>query len=95
MHVYNSTSLAQREQVFHKSKEEILQIAVEGAKLVKKLAAEYSATSCLLILIYLCLADTIYLCGSFGDLVTELLYCSNIGFYLAYCGCNFLVDSRN
>ena len=32
VHVYNSTSLAQREQVFHKSKEEILQIAVEGAK---------------------------------------------------------------
>ena len=38
VHVYNSTSLAQREQVFHKSKEEILQIAVEGAKLLKKLA---------------------------------------------------------
>lgn len=31
VHVYNSTSLAQREQVFHKSKEEILEIAVEGA----------------------------------------------------------------
>ena len=35
VHVYNSTSLAQREQVFHKTKEEILQIAVEGAKLLK------------------------------------------------------------
>ena len=34
VHVYNSTSLAQREQVFHKSKEEILEIAVEGAKLL-------------------------------------------------------------
>ena len=40
MHVYNSTSVAQREQVFKKSKEEILQIAVEGAALLKKLADE-------------------------------------------------------
>ena len=37
VHVYNSTSLAQREQVFKKSKEEILRIAVEGAKLLKEL----------------------------------------------------------
>lgn len=29
VHVYNSTSLAQREQVFKKSKEEILKIAVK------------------------------------------------------------------
>ena len=36
VHVYNSTSVAQREQVFKKSKEEILQIAVEGAKLLKE-----------------------------------------------------------
>ena len=41
IHFYNSTSVAQREQVFRKSKEEIKKIAVEGAKLVKKLAAEY------------------------------------------------------
>ena len=41
IHFYNSVSVAQREQVFRKSKEEIKQIAVEGAKLVKKLAAEY------------------------------------------------------
>ena len=41
IHFYNSTSVAQREQVFKKSKEEIKQIAVDGAKLVKKLAAEY------------------------------------------------------
>lgn len=41
IHFYNSTSVAQREQVFRKSKEEIKQIAVEGARLVKKLAAEY------------------------------------------------------
>ncbi len=40
VHVYNSTSFAQREQVFRKSKEEIKQIAVEGAALLKKLAEE-------------------------------------------------------
>ena len=40
VHVYNSTSVAQREQVFRKSKEEILQIAVEGAKLLKELTEE-------------------------------------------------------
>lgn len=40
VHVYNSTSVAQREQVFHKSKEEIKKIAVDGAVLLKKLAAE-------------------------------------------------------
>lgn len=38
VHVYNSTSLAQREQVFGKSKEEIKQIAIEGAKLLRELA---------------------------------------------------------
>ena len=41
IHFYNSTSYAQREQVFQKSKEEIKQIALDGARLVKKLAAEY------------------------------------------------------
>ena len=41
IHFYNSVSVAQREQVFRKSKEEIKKIAVEGAQLVKKLAAEY------------------------------------------------------
>ena len=40
IHVYNSTSVAQREQVFKKSNEEIKQIAVDGAKLLKKLAKE-------------------------------------------------------
>ena len=40
VHVYNSTSVAQREQVFKKSKEEILQIAIEGAKLLKELTEE-------------------------------------------------------
>lgn len=41
IHFYNSVSVVQREQVFRKSKEEIMKIATDGAKLVKKLAAEY------------------------------------------------------
>ncbi|MDD3337894.1 MAG: 2-isopropylmalate synthase [Lachnospiraceae bacterium] len=40
VHVYNSTSFSQRQQVFRKSKEEIVKIAVEGAALLKELAAE-------------------------------------------------------
>lgn len=40
IHVYNSTSLAQREQVFKKSKDEILKIAVKGAQLLKDLTEE-------------------------------------------------------
>ncbi len=40
VHLYNSTSVAQREQVFRRSKEEIIDIAVTGAKLLKKYAAE-------------------------------------------------------
>lgn len=40
VHMYNSTSLSQREQVFRKSKEEILKIAVEGAKLLNEMASE-------------------------------------------------------
>ena len=40
VHLYNSTSVAQREQVFKKSKEEILSIAVEGAKMLKDYAAK-------------------------------------------------------
>ena len=43
VHVYNSTSVAQREQVFAKDKEQIKKIAVEGAKLLKQLAAEEGA----------------------------------------------------
>lgn len=38
VHLYNSTSKAQREQVFRKSKDEITGIAVSGAKLVKEYA---------------------------------------------------------
>ncbi len=40
VHLYNSTSVAQREQVFKKSKEEVKQLAVDGAKLLKELADE-------------------------------------------------------
>lgn len=43
VHVYNSTSTAQREQVFGKSKEEIKKIAVEGAKLLQRLTDEAGA----------------------------------------------------
>ncbi len=41
VHLYNSTSFAQRQQVFKKSREEILKIAVDGAKLLNKMAADY------------------------------------------------------
>jgi len=40
IHLYNSTSVAQREQVFGKDKEEVKKIAVDGAKLLLKLANE-------------------------------------------------------
>ena len=40
VHVYNSTSFAQRQQVFKKDKEEIKRIAVEGAELLQKLTEE-------------------------------------------------------
>ena len=43
VHLYNSTSLAQREQVFKKSKDEIIKIATDGAKLFEKIAAETGA----------------------------------------------------
>ena len=43
VHLYNSTSLAQREQVFRRSKEEIKKIATDGAKLFNKIAAETGA----------------------------------------------------
>ena len=41
VHLYNSTSAAQREQVFRKSKEEIIDIAVSGAKLCKEYREKY------------------------------------------------------
>ena len=40
VHLYNSTSVAQREQVFKKSKEEIIDIAVFGARLLNDYAAK-------------------------------------------------------
>lgn len=43
VHVYNSTSLAQREQVFRMSKEEIKKIAVDGAKLLLELTEKAGA----------------------------------------------------
>ena len=43
VHLYNSTSVAQREQVFKKSKEEIKQLAIDGAELLKQLADEAGA----------------------------------------------------
>ena len=40
IHLYTSTSVAQREQVFKKDKEQIKKLAVDGAELLKKLASE-------------------------------------------------------
>ena len=40
IHVYNSTSLAQREQVFKKSKDEIKQIAIDGAQMLLDLTKQ-------------------------------------------------------
>jgi len=40
VHLYNSTSVAQREQVFKKDKSEIIKIATTGAELCKKYKAE-------------------------------------------------------
>ena len=41
VHIYNLTSTLQRDVVFHKNKEEIKQIAIEGTELVKKYAKDY------------------------------------------------------
>lgn len=41
VHIYNSTSVLQRDVVFHKDKEEIKKIAIEGTKLVKELSQEF------------------------------------------------------
>lgn len=41
VHIYNSTSTLQRDVVFHKSREEIIDIAVEGTRMVKKRAASF------------------------------------------------------
>ena len=41
VHLYNSTSAAQRQQVFRKSKEEIIELAVMGAELCKEYREKY------------------------------------------------------
>lgn len=41
VHIYNSTSVLQRDVVFNKSKDEIKQIAVEGTKLVKEFTKQF------------------------------------------------------
>ncbi|MBQ0027839.1 MAG: 2-isopropylmalate synthase [Lachnospiraceae bacterium] len=41
VHIYNSTSTLQRDVVFHKNKQEILDIAVAGTKMVKERAAKF------------------------------------------------------
>lgn len=41
VHIYNSTSTLQRDVVFHKSREEIKQIAIEGTELVKTFVKEF------------------------------------------------------
>jgi 2-isopropylmalate synthase len=44
VHLYNSTSTVQREQVFKKSREEIKAIAVQGAQWVKEMASQQPET---------------------------------------------------
>ena len=44
VHLYNSTSVAQREQVFRKSKEEIKKIATDGATLMNEYKEKYPET---------------------------------------------------
>ncbi len=41
VHIYNSTSTLQRDVVFHMNREEIINIAVEGVKMVKRHAANF------------------------------------------------------
>ncbi len=48
VHLYNSTSVAQRQQVFKKSKEEIIEIATSGAELIDKYANKMTETNFML-----------------------------------------------
>ncbi len=41
VHIYNSTSVIQRKVVFHMEKEEIKQIAIDGTRLVRQMAADF------------------------------------------------------
>lgn len=45
VHLYNSTSFAQRQQVFRMSEDEIVDIAVSGAKLFDEYAAKMPETN--------------------------------------------------
>lgn len=45
VHLYNSTSILQRDVVFNKSKEEITNIAVEGARIINREAKKYPNTN--------------------------------------------------
>ena len=45
IHFYNSTSTLQRDVVFRKGRKEIVDIAVEGAKLIKQIATEHPDTN--------------------------------------------------
>lgn len=44
VHIYNSTSIVQREQVFRMSRQEIIDIAVSGVRLVKERVAKHPET---------------------------------------------------
>ncbi len=44
VHLYNSTSVAQRQQVFRKSREEIKEIATSGAEMINQYAENYPDT---------------------------------------------------
>lgn len=44
VHLYNSTSVAQRRVVFNKSKQEVIDLAVDGTKIIKELTREYPET---------------------------------------------------
>ncbi len=44
VHLYNSTSVAQREQVFHRDKDSIKKIATDGAEMIRKYASKYEGT---------------------------------------------------
>lgn len=41
VHIYNSTSILQRDVVFNKNKEQVKQIAIDGCQLVKDLSSEF------------------------------------------------------
>ncbi|MDD7793119.1 2-isopropylmalate synthase [Clostridium sp. 'White wine YQ'] len=48
VHLYNSTSVVQRKVVFNKGKKEIIDLAVEGTRIIKELVREYPETEFIL-----------------------------------------------